>query len=184
LGRGDREHSTDHPIRTAPVPIETHKVNILILNLSEEVKNILHFKRLLDSLLLLACLGGCLLIALLTLLGKTIPLGYKAKNALVDELVGLKRTTAVLRLLTASLDLVAGLLDRCPTSLTPALGNVGMLILVNEEVATANTDTAQDTLDLLKELNKVDRASKSIMSEMAGTVMICLPTRATRLAIV
>jgi hypothetical protein len=71
-----------------------------------------------------------------------------------------------------------------PTSLSTLSRYARMRVLVNKKLAATDTNTSKDVQDDWKKLDIVNRACKTIVTEMTGTVMICLSTRATLLTII
>jgi hypothetical protein len=57
-------------------------------------------------------------------------------------------------------------------------------VLVYEELGAPNTDTGQDVLYEGQELDVIDGAGEAEVAEMAGTLVIRLPTASALLAIV
>jgi len=60
---------------------------------------------------------------------------------------------------------------------------MNITLLINEQLATFEADTAQNLHKQLEELRVVDRAGQDKMTEMARTVMIVLSTGTANLAV-
>jgi hypothetical protein len=56
-------------------------------------------------------------------------------------------------------------------------------VLVHEKLCAANTYTVENIKNVLEELDVVDRSGQTVVPKMAGTVVIRLPTRPTKLAV-
>jgi hypothetical protein len=59
-----------------------------------------------------------------------------------------------------------------------------MKFLINEEFATADTDTTEHIQNEREELNIIDRAGKTEVSKMTRAVMICLTATAACFSII
>ena len=169
LRRRNGQDRADHPVRATPEAIQAEKVHVLVSNTTEEAEHVLHLQAL---LLLLAVAVGVL------------PLGHNARNSLAHVAVRLTSTTAVLRLLATALNLLGRrenlAVPRLPTALQIMLAEV----LVHEELRAPNTDTGQDVLHEGQELDVIDGAGEAEVAEMAGTLVIRLPTASALLTIV
>ena len=124
LRRRDRKNCADHPIRPAPVSVQTHEIHILIGNATEETQNIFNLKRL----LLLTRRN-----VLFTLFFSKLPLGHNLGNSLTNELRRLPCAATVFSFLAASADVLALAQDLSPACLTASLQNVLVKVLIDKK---------------------------------------------------
>jgi hypothetical protein len=95
----------------------------------------------------------------------------------------LPSATSILRFRAATLNASTQADDGAPTSLASLFGKILMTLLVNQEFAATDTDTLEDILHVLKELNEIHGACKAVMSEVPRTPVIGLTTASACLSI-
>jgi hypothetical protein len=112
-----------------------------------------------------------------------IPLCYDTGNALTLIAIRLSRTTAILRLLAATGDIVGCLQEILPPPLTLLGLDERPKLLVHEKLGAAHAHTAQDVQDHGQELDVVDWAAETVVSKVSRAIIVGLAARTALLAI-
>jgi len=175
LGRRNGKDGADHPVRTAPIAAQPHKVHVLVGDSSEETEDILYLENLGD--LGVPC-------PRINALQAVHPLGCNPCNPVSQIAPGLHGTAAILCLLAAPGNAAALGQNGTPPSLPPALRETLMQLLVNQKLGAAHAHTVQNIHDVREELDEIHGAGKPEMPKMAGAAVVCLATAAASLAII
>ena len=175
LRRRDRHHGTDHPIWPAPEAAETQEIHVLICDSAEEAEDILDLQNLAHLVALHAD----------TAVGiHVLPLGRDTSNAVAGVAVRLEGAAAVLRLLAAAPDITAESKHCAPPGLPPPLHNILPQLLIDEQLAAADTYAVEDIDNVGEELDEVDGTGQTKVAEVAGAVVVRLTTAATGFSVV
>jgi hypothetical protein len=113
----------------------------------------------------------------------TTPFCHDATDLLFGVAMGLTRTTAVFRLFATTGHFLTRGEDRLPAIFALHTAQLFGSELVDEELTALDTDTTQNLLDHLEELDVIDRAGEFIVSEMAGTLVVVETTRTAEFAV-
>jgi hypothetical protein len=170
----NREHSTDHPIRTAPITVEPHKVYVLVCNTTEETENILYLQKL-------SALRASILTSSRAF--HVIPLGNDARNPITHKSIRFAGTTAIFCFLTATTDTSTSIENLTPSCFSAMLQDSLVKIFVDKKFGAADTNAVENIQNVGKELNVVYRTRKFVVTKVTGTVMIRLSARPTRLSV-
>lgn len=164
LGRWNWKNRAHQPIWATPETTEAHKIHVLITDTTEETIDVFRLQEMADILLFIGPLGR----------SQLLPFRYNAADVLFTILIGLTRTTAILDLLTTTTYLLTGREHALPTGLTLSSPDVASGLLLNQKLTAFNADTAENLGDHLEELDVVDWARETIMSEMTGTSVVII----------
>ncbi len=143
--------------------VEAHEVDILVKDALEEALDILDLERELVV---------------------TLKVRVDARDACALVLRRLRSTAAIGVALTTAADCGAALDDLCPAVLSLATPDVLMVVLVDQQLGAADTNTPENAENLGEELDKVNRARKTIVAKMARAVVIRMPAGAAELSII